>query len=258
MTNTIAKRLQIFIVAVISLGLLSAGCTQREQNTLDSTSSLSNSEESLGTISKSIEDLNSKNNHLTKKLDELKAEIERNSNQKESLTTENTLQEIKNKLALAEADRKRINALEAKVNTLSSSFNSLNTKNRDLTMKLNVLSKGAERNSSQLSGIKKIFQESEQQSTPKYKYTDEEESRKDLIKKTQENRKASLVEDLLDKAINLYRQEKYEDAIAKWNEAIALDPKRLEAKFNIEIAKDKINDKKIKDGLKALRTQKDR
>ena len=258
MTNTIAKRLQILIVATISLGLLSVGCTQREQNTLDSTSSLRNSEESLGTISKSIEDLNSKNNNLTRKLDELKTEIERNNKQEESLAAENTLQEIKNRLALVEADRKKINALEGKVSTLSSSLSRLNTKNKELTMKLDGLSKGPERNSSQLSGINKIFQESKQQSAPNHNHIDKVESRKDAIQATQEKRKKSLVEELLDKAIDLYRQEKYEDAIAKWNEAIALDPRRLEAKFNIEIAKDKIKDQKIKDGLKALRTQKDR
>ena len=78
---------------------------------------------------------------------------------------------------------------------------------------------------------------------------------KALIKETQEKRKISLVEDLLDKAIQLYRQEKFEEAIAKWEEVLALDPSKLEAKFNIEIAQDRIKEKQIQEDLKASRTQ---
>ena len=80
-------------------------------------------------------------------------------------------------------------------------------------------------------------------------------SREGLMKEIQENRKTSLVEDLLDKAIQLYRQEKFEGAIAKWKEALALDPSKLEAKFNIEIAQDRIKEKQIQEDLKSSRVQ---
>ena len=65
----------------------------------------------------------------------------------------------------------------------------------------------------------------------------------------------SLTEDLLDKAIKLYRQDKFEEAITKWEEVLAHDPSKLAAKFNIEIAKDKIKEKEIHEELKALLIQ---
>ena len=44
----------------------------------------------------------------------------------------------------------------------------------------------------------------------------------------------------LDGALQLYRKGNYKEAISKWEEALILDPENLEAKFNIEIAKEKI------------------
>jgi len=79
-----------------------------------------------------------------------------------------------------------------------------------------------------------------------------DENRDDM---TQEKQKTALVEDMLDKAIQLYRQERFEEAIEKWEKALALDPSKLEAKFNIEIAQDRIKEKQVKEDLKASRTQ---
>jgi hypothetical protein len=84
------------------------------------------------------------------------------------------------------------------------------------------------------------------------------QSRKSLIKETQEKRKSSLVEELLDKAIRLYREESFEDAIAKWKEVLVLDPSKLEAKFNIEIAQDRIKEKQIQKDLEKIHIQKNR
>ena len=85
-----------------------------------------------------------------------------------------------------------------------------------------------------------------------------DQSRKGLIKETQEKRKLSLVEDLLDKAIRLYREEHFEDAIEKWEEVLVLDPSKLEAKFNIEIAQDRIKEKQIQKDLEKTHIQKNR
>jgi chromosome segregation ATPase len=67
--------------------------------------------------------------------------------------------------------------------------------------------------------------------------------------------KTSLTEELLDDAIKLYRQDKFEDAILKWQEVLAHDPGKLDAKFHIEIAKDRIKEKQIHEELKALLIQ---
>lgn len=64
-----------------------------------------------------------------------------------------------------------------------------------------------------------------------------------------------LTKDLLDKAIKLYSQGKFEDAILKWQEVLAHDPDKLDAKFHIEIAKDRIKEKQIHEELKELLIQ---
>lgn len=48
------------------------------------------------------------------------------------------------------------------------------------------------------------------------------------------------VKDLLDDALMLYREGEYGEAVNKWGEVLIVDPENLEAKFNIEIAKEKI------------------
>ncbi len=67
--------------------------------------------------------------------------------------------------------------------------------------------------------------------------------------------KTNLTEDLLNDAIKLYRQQKFEEAISKWEEVLAHDPGKLDAKFNIEIAKDRIKEKQIHEELEALLIQ---
>ena len=84
------------------------------------------------------------------------------------------------------------------------------------------------------------------------------QSRKNLIKETQENHKTSLVEELLNKAISLYRKEHFEEAISKWEQVLVLDPSKLEAKFNIEIAQDRIKEKQIQKDLEKTHIQKNR
>lgn len=66
---------------------------------------------------------------------------------------------------------------------------------------------------------------------------------RDMIKSTVS------IDDLLDEAIQLYREEEFEEAIAKWEKVLALDPSKLEAKFNIEIAQDRIEEQRIQDRI---------
>ncbi len=67
----------------------------------------------------------------------------------------------------------------------------------------------------------------------------------------------SLTEELLDDAIILYRQQKFEEDISKWEEVLARNPGKLEAKFYIEIANDRIKEKEIHEDLKALLIQRE-
>ena len=65
----------------------------------------------------------------------------------------------------------------------------------------------------------------------------------------------NLTEKLLDDGIKSYSQQKFEEAISKWEEVLARNPAKLEAKFFIEIAKDRIKQTQIHEELKALLIQ---
>lgn len=60
------------------------------------------------------------------------------------------------------------------------------------------------------------------------------------IKATAANYEKETLQKLLDEALMLYRDGNYKGAIGKWEEVLALEPENLEAKFNIEIANEKI------------------
>jgi tetratricopeptide (TPR) repeat protein len=55
-----------------------------------------------------------------------------------------------------------------------------------------------------------------------------------------------VLQKLLDEALVFYRDGKYQEAIAKWEEVLVMYPDNLEAKFNIEIAKEKVKSLPVK------------
>ena len=69
------------------------------------------------------------------------------------------------------------------------------------------------------------------------------------------NAETNLTDELLNDAIKLYSEQKFEEAVSKWEEVLVLDPGNLDAKFNIEIAKDRIKEKQIHDEPKATLIQ---
>lgn len=65
----------------------------------------------------------------------------------------------------------------------------------------------------------------------------EEDKKREAIAVNQEK---DALQELLDEALTLYREGSYNEAIGKWEEVLVIEPGNLEAKFNIEIAKEKI------------------
>lgn len=246
MVKILSKHWHVCIIVIISLGLLNAGCSRfqfkrftfgrkdKTNTTLEEkVDALSNRITSLAAINydlkKKLNELQQEKGWLTKEYIQLKNKqsaiettqklqnTEQNSLQEELLRTKNSLQEIKTKLTLVETDKNKIKTQLEKLEYLYSQSDKDTTSPATVVEKVNDMGK----------------------------------SRKSLIKETQKKRKTSLVEDLLDKAIQLYRQGKFEEAIAKWKEVLALDPNKLEAKFNIEIARDRIKEKEIQKELKS-------
>ncbi len=69
-------------------------------------------------------------------------------------------------------------------------------------------------------------------------------------------RKLFLQKELLNRAIEFYKQQKFKEAILKWEEVLAYDPDNPEARFNIEVAHDRINQNEKDKALKTLLIQK--
>jgi len=249
MVKTLSKHWHVCVIVIISLGLLSAGCSRFQFKRFtfgrkDKTNT--NLEKKVDALSNRITSLAAINYDLKKKLNELQQEkkklnkeyiqlknkqsaiettqklqnTQQNSFQEELLRTKKSLQKITKKLTLVETDKNKIKTQLEDLETLYSESTDVD---KDATRPTAVVEK----------------------------VKGPEKSRKSLIKETQKQRKTSLVEDLLDKAIQLYRQGKFEEAIAKWKEVLALDPGKLEAKFNIEIARDRIKEKEIQKELKS-------
>ena len=68
--------------------------------------------------------------------------------------------------------------------------------------------------------------------------TKSEEEKKAEESATEQGKEA--LQKLLDEAVTLYRDGNYKEAIGKWEAVLVIDPANLEAKFNIEIAKEKM------------------
>ncbi|MCP4253149.1 MAG: hypothetical protein GY775_07030 [Candidatus Scalindua sp.] len=262
--NTKSAKYLFISTLVIFIGLLNSGCFKATKGFLrkDKSDSQSRSskedrmsalEEKVATLSYSLGTLTTENYELKKNFKELESvksqlnkeytqikdtqtalektqasnKTARNRLKGELAKTKVALEKIKQQLAKMELEK---NSLKAKMETLEATRKTATQTEEVVDKTTNI---ETEKN-----------------------YTGQ--SRNNLIKETQENRKTSLVEELLNKAIRLYREESFEEAISKWEEVLVLDPSKLEAKFNIEIAQDRIKEKQIQKDLEKTHIQKNR
>ncbi len=250
MTNK-NKRFCLLYLTVISLGLLNAGCTQWENFSTGRTKRIGILEEQVIMLSDKVESLNAKNTELSTALHE----SQKQEQEKEPFHQEYT--QLKNKLTGIE------NAQESHLNEnsrLQDELSETRSQIQEIRKQLNSVETDKDNIKAQLVELEtaydKLLAKEAQSMDTTVKVVKEiqevrEENRESLIKETQKKLESSLIEDLLEKAINLYRQGKFEEAIARWEEVLALNPEIHEAKFNIEIAQDKIKEKKIQEGLKS-------
>ncbi|MCP5003809.1 MAG: hypothetical protein GY941_07640 [Planctomycetes bacterium] len=239
-----------FIVSIISLCLLNVGCTQwvKSKWPASKTKRIGIIEEQVFLLSDKVENLDAQNAELLKTL---------NESQRNDKAIEPPLDEydrLKNKLTTLEnAQESHLNENSRLNDELSATRNQL----QEIRQQLTSVESDKAVIKAQLTKLEtdyeKLSNEESQSRNTAAKVENEggEESRKSLIKKTQKKLEASLIEDLLDKAISLYRQGKFKEAIARWEEVITLNPDIHEAKFNIEIAQDRIKEIEIQEGLKS-------
>lgn len=204
-------------------------------------------------LSDKVESLNTKNAELATTL----SESQKQEQEQEIKPFQEEYEQLKNKLAgIEDAQESHLSENSRLQNELSETRNQLKEIQQQLisveTDKNNIKVQLEELET----GYEKLLTKEPQSIDTTVKVEKElkevgEENRESLIKKTQQKLETSLIEDLLDKAISLYRQGKFEEAIARWEEVLTLDPEIHEAKFNIEIAQDKIKEKEIQEGLKS-------
>ncbi|MFQ5687785.1 MAG: hypothetical protein ACE5GV_14120 [Candidatus Scalindua sp.] len=235
-----SKYWYILTTVIISLGLFNSGCLQLEKFSFGGQSKT----ERINILEEEVESLSNNIGSLTTENNELKRNLIKLETAKDQLNKEYT--QIKDKQIAIEAAQTSQNKVRKNLEgELSETKNLLEKAKQQLAIvendKNNLKAK-----------LEKLEASREKAATAEEEKDNVDENRKNQTKETQET---SPVEDLLDKAIQLYREEKFEEAIAKWEEAIALDPSKLEAKFNIEIAQDRIKEKQIQEDLKSSRTQ---
>ncbi len=233
-----SKYWYILTTVIISLGLFNSGCLQLEKFSLGGQSKaerINILEEEVESLSNNIGSLTSENNELKKNV--VKLEAAKN--------------QLNNKYTQIKDKQIAIEAAQTSQNKIRKNLEEELAETKDLLGKVKQQLAIVENDKNNLkTKLEKL-------GAPREKAAEEEkgnvgENRENLAQETQET---SPVEDLLDKAIQLYREENFEEAIAKWEEVIALDPSKLEAKFNIEIAQDRIKEKQIQEDLKSSRIQ---
>ncbi len=258
MTKISSKYRYICATIIISVGLLNSGCYQikrpsflkKESN--DKNDRINSLEDKVANLTYSLGNLTTENYELKKnfnQLEEIKSKLNKEytqiKNKQDSI--EKTRTEDKN-----ERNRLKKELAETKtsLNNIEQHLANIESEKSKLKAKLEEIeSLDVQAIQAKPAVVDTIKVEAEK--------SDSGQSTEKVIKETQEKRKSSLVEGLLNKAIKLYREEKFEEAIAKWEEVIVLDPSKLEAKFNIEIARDRIKEKQIQEDLKSNRTQRE-
>jgi len=252
-----SKYLFIFTALIIFIGLINSGCFMMLTGASRKDQSKSSSKEKrMDTLEEKVATLSYSMGSLTTENYELKKNFSKQEAVKSQLTKEYT--HIKNKQAALEKAqasdslaRNRLKGELAKTKVTLEKIKQylveMESEKNNLKAKLEILE-----------ATREAEEVVDKTANIKAEKINTDQNRKGLIKETQEKRKSSLVEELLDEAIRLYRGEHFEDAIAKWEEVLVLDPGKLEAKFNIEIAQDRIKEKQIQKDLESTRIQKNR
>jgi chromosome segregation ATPase len=234
MKKTSSKNWYISVTVIISLGLFNSGCLQ-----LEKFSSRQSKTERINILEEEVESLSNNIGSLTTENYELKKNVVKLETAKNQLNKEYT--QIKDKQIAIEVAQTSQNKVRKNLEG-------------ELAETKNLLEKVKQQLAIVENDKNNLKAKLEKLEAPREKAAEEE---KGNVDENRENltQEPSPVEDLLDKAIQLYREENFEGAIAKWEEVLALDPSKLEAKFNIEIAQDRIKEKQIQEDLKSSRIQ---
>ena len=236
-----SKYWYILATVIIFLGLFNSGCLQLEKFSLGGQSKT----ERINILEEEVESLSNNIGSLTTENYELKKNV---------VKLETAKNQLNNKYTQIKDKQIAIEAAQTSQNKIRKNLEEELAETKDLLGKVKQQLAIVENDKNNLKA------KLEKLGAPREKAAEEEkgnvgENRENLAQETQETQETSPVEDLLDKAIQLYREENFEEAIAKWEEVIALDPSKLEAKFNIEIAQDRIKEKQIQEDLKSSRIQ---
>ncbi len=263
--NKISSKYCWYICAafIVSVGLLNSGCYQikkpsfLKRKSSDKDNRIDALEEKLANLTHSLGNLTTENYELKKNFNQLE-EIKSKLNE-EYTQIKNKQDSIEKTQTEDESERNRLKSELAETKISLSEIKQHLTKIELEKSKLKVKLDEIESRDVQTIQIQtQTKPEADEALEIETENSNTSQSNENIIKETQEKRKASLVKGLLNKAIKLYREGNFEESIAKWEEVLALDPGKLEAKFNIEIARDRIKERQIQEDLKSNRTQRER
>lgn len=270
MTKTSSKNWYVSIIVVmIPFVLFNAGCslfTTYSQGNNDDFAALGRK---VDLLFDSMAILNTSNQEIEKEYYELKLEEERLSEEhaqikEELLAIKKMIQEINQKLATLDYESDNVEeSISNRDDVVEKIEKDEKEEEKKSTFSLNDFIEKTQKEEKRIPGpeedgekekissreviVKKAEKIEKKTSPPKTIDHKAERPRKikvSLTKEAREELKASIVEKLYNRGKTLYRQGRYGDAISKWERALVLDPEQLDAMYNIEVAKDRIKERK--------------
>ncbi len=219
------KKYVILIIPVLCISLVSAGCSG-----LSKKSSKAQQEERFVLIDKKI-------NELQKAISNINASAQSIVRQVEELSDRTT--NIGRNYTKIDTSLEELNTrVETKDSLLETSISDTQNTINELKAKLSEIELAKEEIQNQINSLQS--QKSQPVSSAVEHQEESGEVNGETVEKTTEAQQGkAIVQGLLDEAQAIYKDGDYDDAISKWEEVLNIDPENLEAKLNIEIAKEK-------------------
>ncbi|MDN3514670.1 MAG: hypothetical protein NG747_09750 [Candidatus Brocadia sp.] len=237
----------IFTILVFGFSSLFAGCVGLSKKTSRAQEEhLALIDQKIQELEQGISNLNSSAQNLGKRIEELSqsavdtdANYSKIRNTLDGLSSQVELKDSAFETILAEA-QKNISDLERKLAEIEKAKTDL--QNQLLSLQTQRPRLAGSKIEQHVETMKEEAKEMVEQGHEMIKeVTGEKKSEEDKeIEAIAANQEKEALQKLLDEALILYREGSYEDAIGKWEEVLVIDPGNLEAKFNIEIAREKI------------------
>ncbi len=240
------KKNVFLLLVTAGFCLLPTGCAEFSKSFKAQEQHLASVDQKITELEQSLANMDTSTQNYGKRIEELSqkaADTDTNylklQNAFDGFSSKEALRDNSLETVLAET-QKSIKDIEKKIAEIEKSKADLQNQLLNLqTQKSRITGSRIEQHSEAMKeDAKEMFDEGRQMIKEATAEKKSEEDKK--AEATVANNEKETLQKLLDDALTLYREGDYKGAIGKWDEVLIIDPGNLEAKFNIEIAKEKI------------------